>query len=247
MNMMGRKYTMKRNYLMHLIQLVVIFTSIWISLQATQAATIRNVPSAYATITLAIADAIDGDTINVAGRVLPYAENIIIGKSLVLQGAGAATTIISGTGTIGSSIITITASNVTIDGFKITNAASKRGISVANQSGITITNNTITAIDGSDATTTSENTFGIAVSSSSAAVANITITNNIISNISNANASGSRSTHGIVAGFSDGNFHITNLLIQGNSISTKYRSKIKLTESRELDDVRRADIGKHIK
>jgi len=133
---------------------------------------------------------------------------------------GAATTIISGTGTIGSSIITITASNVTIDGFKITNAASKRGISVANQSGITITNNTITAIDGSDATTTSENTFGIAVSSSSAAVANITITNNIISNISNANASGSRSTHGIVAGFSDGNFHITNLLIQGNSIST---------------------------
>jgi len=33
--------------------------------------------------------------------------------------------------------------------------------------------------------------------------------------------------------------------------SYKYRSKIKLTEllteSRELDDVRRADIGKHIK
>jgi len=94
MNMMGRKYTMKRNYLMHLIQLVVILTSIWISLQATQAATTWNVPSNYATIAAAIASVsvVDGDTIEVAAGT--YAENITINKSLVLQGVGATTTTI---------------------------------------------------------------------------------------------------------------------------------------------------------
>ncbi len=91
MNMMGRKYTMKRNYLMHLIQLVVIFTSIWISLQATHAATL-DVPSTYTTITAAITAAGNGDTIAVAAGT--YAENITINKSLVLQGAGATTTTI---------------------------------------------------------------------------------------------------------------------------------------------------------
>jgi hypothetical protein len=220
MNMMGRKYTMKRNYLMHLIQLVVILTSIWISLQATQAATTWNVPSNYATIAAAIASVsvVDGDTIEVAAGT--YAENITINKSLVLQGVGATTTTISGTATTGTgaTIVTITAPNVTVTGFKITNLFSKYGINVANRSGVTITNNTITAIGGSD-TTYNGNTFGIAVSSSSAAVANMTITNNTISNISNANGGSLKSANGIVIGFSTGASDITNLLIQGNAIS----------------------------
>jgi len=219
MNMMGRKYTMKRNYLMHLIQLVVIFTSIWISLQATHAATL-DVPSTYTTITAAITAAGNGDTIAVAAGT--YAENITINKSLVLQGAGATTTTISGAATTagtGATIVTITAPNVTVTGFKITNLFSKYGINVANQSGITITNNTITAIGGSD-TTYNGNTFGIAVSSTSAAVANVTITNNTISNINNANAGGSlKSADGIVIGFSTGASDITNLSIQNNTIS----------------------------
>jgi len=115
--------------------------------------------------------------------------------------------------------VTITAPNVTVTGFKITNLFSKYGINVANQSGITITNNTITAIGGSD-TTYNGNTFGIAVSSTSAAVANVTITNNTISNINNANAGGSlKSADGIVIGFSTGASDITNLSIQNNTIS----------------------------
>ena len=215
MNMMGRKYTMKRNYLMHLIQLVVIFTSIWISLQATHAATL-DVPSTYTTITAAITAAGNGDTIAVAAGT--YAENITINKSLVLQGAGATTTTISGSGAIGSSIITITAPNVTITGFKITNPNSKYGINVADQSNLTITHNTITDIGGSNSTTNT-NTFGIAVSSSSAAVDNVTITNNTIDTIRNVNTGSSKSATGIVIGFSTGAFDITSLLIQGNSIS----------------------------
>jgi hypothetical protein len=173
--------------------------------------------STHGTIAAAItAAAPSGDTIAVAAGT--YAENITINKALILQGAGAASTTISGTGATGSSIITITSPNVTITGFKITNPNSKYGINVANQSGITITNNTITNIGGSDTTTTSDN-FGIAVSSSSAAVANVTITNNTISNISNVNTGSSKSATAIVAGFSTGASDITNLLIQGNAIS----------------------------
>ena len=227
MNMMGRKYTMKRNYLMHLIQLVVILTSIWISLQATQAATTWNVPSNYATIAAAIASVsvVDGDTIEVAAGT--YAENITINKSLVLQGVGATTTTISGTATTGTgaTIVTITAPNVTVTGFKITNLFSKYGISVADKSGITITNNTITDIGGSDTANydsiSAGNVFGIAVSSnpSGAAVASVTITNNIISNISNVHPGVRKSASGITIGFSEGASDITSLLIQGNTIS----------------------------
>jgi len=192
-----------------------IFTLFWISLQATQATTL-DVPSSYATIALAITAATGGDTIAVAAGT--YAENIIINKALILQGAGATTTTISGTVVAGSSIITITSPNVTITGFKITNLSSKYGINVANQSGISITNNTITNMGGSN-TTTNGNTFGIAVSSTSAAVANVTITNNIISNISNANTGSLKSANGIVIGFSTGASDITSLSIQNNAIS----------------------------
>jgi hypothetical protein len=194
-----------------------------IPFQATQAATL-NVPSAYTTIAAAItAAAASGDTIAVAAGTYP--ENITINKSLILQGAGAATTTISGVATAagtGATIVTITASNVTVTGFKITNLFSKYGINVANQSGITITNNTITAIGGSD-TSYNGNTFGIAVSSTSATagadVNGVTITNNTISNISNANTGSLKSANGIVIGFSTGASDITNLSIQSNIIS----------------------------
>ena len=206
---------MRKIYLIRPIQWVMIFTLFWISLQATQATTL-DVPSSYATIALAITAATGGDTIAVAAGT--YAENIIINKALILQGAGATTTTISGTVVAGSSIITITSPNVTITGFKITNLSSKYGINVANQSGISITNNTITNMGGSN-TTTNGNTFGIAVSSTSAAVADVTITNNIISNISNANTGSLKSANGIVIGFSTGASDITSLSIQNNAIS----------------------------
>ena len=136
---------MRKIYLIRPIQWEMIFTLFWISLQATQAATTWNVCSTctYTTITDAITNAstINGDTIAVAAGT--YNENITINKSLVLQGAGAASTTISGatttTGT-NATIVTITAPNVTVTGFKITNLFSKYGINVANRSGVTITN-----------------------------------------------------------------------------------------------------------
>ena len=196
---------MRKIYLIRPIQWVMIFTLFWISLQATQAATL-NVCSTctYTTIADAItaASTINVDTIAVAAGAYP--EDITIGKSLILQGAGAATTTISGAGA--ASIITITASTVKIDGFTITNAASTYGIKVANQSHISITGNTIHHVKA----------FGIAVSSTTAIVDDVTITNNMIRDITSSTA---QSAEGIVIGFSTGVKDINSLLIQGNTIS----------------------------
>jgi len=95
------------------------------------AATI-NVPGDYTTIQDAIDNASDGDTIIVSGG--PYYENIVIDKEIVLQGIGMP--IIDGMGDVA---IDITANNVSITGFNITNAT--YGIKCS-ASGFHITNNT---------------------------------------------------------------------------------------------------------
>lgn len=60
-----------------------------------EAATL-NVPADYATITLAIAAASNGDTIQVAAGT--YSEDVTISKEVTIQGAGAGNTTIPGTG-----------------------------------------------------------------------------------------------------------------------------------------------------
>jgi len=79
------------------------------------AATI-NVPGDYTTIQDAIDNANDGDTIVVSGGA--YQENIVVDKEVSIIGTG--TPVIDGMGGIA---INITANNVTITGFNITNSS----------------------------------------------------------------------------------------------------------------------------
>jgi parallel beta-helix repeat protein len=75
-----------------------------------------KVPSQYATIQEAINAATLGMTIEVSSRT--YYENVVVNKTVLLSGENQATTIIDGGGT-GNTMI-VTADNVTIKGFTIT-------------------------------------------------------------------------------------------------------------------------------
>jgi len=143
--------------------------------------------SPFLTIGEAITTATDGDTINVAAGT--YNGNVAIDKSLTLQGAGAATTIIVGVGS--TAAVTITADSVTIDGFTVKNPtgssppANTFGIYAVDQSNITITNNIVTNIGNS-----SNKAMGIVIISNTAAVDAITITDNQISYIASGGDDG---------------------------------------------------------
>ena len=97
----------------------VIFAAIIIvaAVPATLAGAIITVPDDYPTIQAAISAASPGDTVYV--RAGTYYENVTIDKSLTLQGEDRSTTIIDGTKT--GDVIYVTASNVTISGFKVIN------------------------------------------------------------------------------------------------------------------------------
>lgn len=97
----------------------VIFAAIIIvaAVPATLAGAIITVPDDYPTIQAAIIAASPGNTVYV--RAGTYYENVTINKSLTLQGEDRNTTIIDGSG--GGDVIYVTASYVTISGFKVSN------------------------------------------------------------------------------------------------------------------------------
>lgn len=98
------------------------------------AQTTRNVPDDYATIQAAIDAADDGDTIIVAAGT--YNENVVVDKSLILQGEDKETTIIQSQleggmyGTYGDRVVIIEANDVSVSGFTLsgyTSTPEKRG------------------------------------------------------------------------------------------------------------------------
>ena len=97
-----------------------------------------KVPSQYATIQEAINAAMPGMTIEVLSRT--YHENVVVNKTVLLFGENQATTIIDGGGTGNSTIVT--ANNVTIKGFTITNGVN--GLTLKQVKNCVISGNKIT-------------------------------------------------------------------------------------------------------
>ncbi|MDW8328439.1 MAG: right-handed parallel beta-helix repeat-containing protein [Candidatus Bipolaricaulota bacterium] len=160
----------------------------------------------YATIGAAITAASPGNTIFVCPGM--YNENPNVNKALTITGAGAASTTINGTAA--GNVVTISSSNVTIQGFTITAPAStsnRYGIALATSAlnTITIANTVIQNL-----VTTATFSVGISIH---ALNTNVTVTNNQITNI----ASGVLA-YGILV-YGSGGSGTNNITIQNNQVS----------------------------
>ncbi len=142
-----------------------------------------------------------------------YTENITINRSLRLVSEnGANSTTIVGK-------ITVTADNVEISGFKITNPDGNYAIVSDGFDDLKISNNIISGIGNNR---TSGNTHSIVVTSLAGAVSNVTIEDNIFSDIhggENDPAISNGSASAIVIGHTNANFDVTGLVIQRNIIT----------------------------
>jgi hypothetical protein len=184
-----------------------------------------NVPTDYPTIQAAVNDA-GCTTINVAPGV--YVENVTIPRSLTLNGAQAGQPVVGrvsggplestvqGANPIGSNpVISVQAANVTIDGFTLknsitTNAAIGIAVKTAGNNAL-ITNNFFDGITTSD---TGGNGTAQAVYLENGPDG-VKITKNDMRNIQSA-----RSAKGVTIGDSSSTNPSTNVLIEGNSITS---------------------------
>lgn len=151
-----------------------------------------------ATISAAITNAAAGDTIKVGAGT--YNGNININKSLTLQGANvgvagnatrASESIISATG-LGSNLgtrVTISANNVTFDGFRINGPGAGNGVSVGSVSGASVTNNLIVGVGltgiiagGTNTSITNNSITGAGLIGINANGTTPTVSNNFVSN-----------------------------------------------------------------
>lgn len=162
-----------------------------------------------------IQDAIDSVADNGTVEVLDgdYAENITIDSPMTVQSTnGYATTSINGSG--GNTII-VTADEVTIEGFTITNSVGTHGISASDVNDLRIADNNFTNIKSS-----ASEVHAIAVYSGSVDVSGITIEDNLFSDIGyfGSLASG-KSASAISIGWSTGTQEIDDVRILNNTIS----------------------------
>jgi len=109
-------------------------------------AAVITVPDDFLKIQDAINNATEGDTIFVKNGT--YSENVIVNKTVSLVGENTEATVISGSQV--SSVVTVSASNVEISGFTITNSGAEwegnwwdSGILLVNCSGCRIENNSL--------------------------------------------------------------------------------------------------------
>ncbi|MCP9768217.1 hypothetical protein EGI22_09865, partial [Lacihabitans sp. LS3-19] len=165
----------------------------------------------FATIQEAIDAASSGNIIEVCDGT--YTEDILVNKPITLKSVnGSALTTIAAASA--NYTINVTADDVTIDGFTISNQDKAFGIYSNNNSGLVVKNNHITNVGG--ASLVSVNVYGIAVEASANSINDVQITGNTIDDI-NGGIKGS--IGGVAVGFSTGDFDVSNLLIDNNIIS----------------------------
>jgi hypothetical protein len=188
--------------------------------------------AAYTTINAAVAAALPGDTIQVCAGT--YNENVTVDKAgLTLKGAQAGNAVagrafasasestVDGVNpTAGIATFTVTAANVTIDGFSITNpvtSGSAFGITIkAGGDNALVTNNIIDTVTTPSVTGSGAHGVYLENSTSVGSLApdNVVVSDNRINNIQS-----DRSSKGVLIGVNTGKNPSQNVLIEGNSIT----------------------------
>ncbi len=167
--------------------------------------------NAFATVQEGIDAVADGGEVVVRNGT--YVEDITIDHPLTLRSKnGANKAALVGTGT---TTVTVTSDDVTIDDFTITNSTGNYAIYSNNNSGLNVINNVIT-----DVHSTSSNVHSVYIQSSSTGISDITIDGNTFSDIGYAGSGATGySASAIFVGDSTGSNTVSNLTITNNSIS----------------------------
>ncbi|MCR9063534.1 MAG: right-handed parallel beta-helix repeat-containing protein [Cytophagales bacterium] len=153
----------------------------------------------------------NGDKINVNDGT--YNEDISITKEVSLKSAtGSANTTISGVAA--TRAIDIAADNVTVEGFTVSNNGRQYGIYANNKGGLNIKDNHVTDVGVNTLVSTA--VYGIVVEATANAVDHINITGNTVDDINGGNKG---SIGAIAVGFSTGDYDLTNLTIDNNTIT----------------------------
>ena len=146
-----------------------------------------------------------GGTVHVEAGT--YTENVSVNKSVTLDGNSQAATI--------NGLVTITAPDVTVNGFSLTNPAGTSAVTALGVSNAHITNNNVHDVGGSQ----NASVQAIYVNrNSSADINGITITGNSVSHIHNGGTSSGKSVKAIYVGDSGGSA-VIGATITGNTIS----------------------------
>jgi hypothetical protein len=171
----------------------------------------------------AATDVIDGGDI-LGVKPGTYSGNLNIGKPMTLM-SGLASGSLATAPTV-EGLITVASDDVTVEGIKITNPGGSYAISSNGNSNITVRNNFVTDIGTSKL---SGPTHAVAFTSASTTdIDNIVVKDNIFTTIrggenpalTGVTAKGNNgSGSAITVGFSDANFEVSGLLIEGNQIS----------------------------
>lgn len=179
--------------------------------------TVANATSApctgtYSTISAAVAAASNGDTIQVCPGT--YNENVIVNKQLTINGAQAGNAVSGRSFGVGESTVTgqvtIQATDVTFDGFSLTNPGQATGVLIKTVGDrAQIKNNIIDTIGGASF---SGNTQAVYLENGPD---NVSVVGNNIRNVTGV----ATSNGGIFIGDSTSSNPSLNILIQGNSIS----------------------------
>jgi len=174
----------------------------------------------YLSIQPAIDAADPADVIEVSTG--SYPEALSIGKALSLLGPNVGIDAVTGVRSAEAEVtgqVTVTADDVTIDGFALTNPTGTVGIYAKRCSGLTVANNVIHDINSSGAGSASGvYVLGDEPSTGSIPISDIVITGNFIHDV--GSASSTVSTKGIYFGDSNGVSTVSNVLVQGNKVET---------------------------